>query len=309
MTLPVDQTDSPQLALGAAHDQTPAIVRSAVGDYGLVIRQVALRELEQAIEWPANGRSVASLHDAECFLVNDPQGFLGAFVGDRLVAAGWLIAYSDAYAFLGGLYVAPDLRGRRYGSALARALLAQAGHRTVAVEAPRGRQKALRRFGFQTAGTTTRYTGTVAGETRRAVVALQRVPFEKLATFDARHFGASRADFLRAWTTQPGTVALAKMHRGRMLGYGVMRPRHGDLRIGPLFAEGIEVAVDLFQTFAARANGTAVVLDVPDGNPHADTFIEENNLAPLCHSAHMYAGDPPPERHADIFGITAPELG
>jgi GNAT superfamily N-acetyltransferase len=309
MTLPVDQTDSPQLAFGAGHDQAPADVRSVVGDNGLVIRQVALREVEQAIKWPANGRAVAGLHDAECFLINDPQGFLGAFVDDRLVAVGWLIAYSDTYAFLGGLYVAPDLRGRRYGSALARALLSQAGHRTVAVEAPRGRQKALRRFGFQTAGTTTRYTATVAGETRRAVVSLERVPFEKLASFDARHFGAPRTDFLKTWTTQPGTVALAKMHSGRMLGYGVMRPWHGDFRIGPLFAEGRDVAEDLFQTFAARANGATVVLDVPDGNPHAQTFVEENNLAPLHHTVRMYAGAPPSARHADIFGITAPELG
>jgi GNAT superfamily N-acetyltransferase len=275
----------------------------------VAIGSLSAADLTQAIQWSEDGEDFSGRHDAECFLLAGGQGFRGLFVQERLVAAGWVVAYDERYAFFGGLSVAPDFRGRGLGPFLVRALSEYARGRTVGVEAPLNRKAACRRVGFRTAHTTTRFAGVAAGETRPAVVALQRVPFKKLVEYDSLQFPARRSEFLKRWTTQPESVALAKMNRGRMLGYAVMRPCPFGHRIGPLFADDSAVAEDLFQTCAARANGKPVVLDVPDSNQDAQTLAEQHCLAPLRRTVRMYAGELPRQQDEHIYSVTAPELG
>ncbi len=82
-------------------------------------QDIAIRALDPAgvalaIDWAAAEGWNPGLDDAEPFRSIDPDGFLGLFVGDAIMASISAVAYDESFAFIGFYICRRDLRGHGY---------------------------------------------------------------------------------------------------------------------------------------------------------------------------------------------------
>ena len=108
---------------------------------------------------------------------------------------------------------------------------------------------------------------------------------------------------------QPQSVALGVRGHQGLEGYGVLRAcRHG-FKVGPLFADGPDVADTLYQGLASRVSGLPIFLDTPEANPAAIELAKRHGMEPVFETARMYTKGFPAGRIDRCFGVTTFELG
>lgn len=267
-------------------------------------------EADLAIAWAAAEGWNPGLHDAARFFACDPHGF---FVGEsdgRPVALISAVAYDATFGFLGLYIVRPAERGKGYGMAVWNAAIAHLGDRTVGLDGVVERQGDYRKSGFVFAHRNVRYEGVGGGTAAHADVhPAADLPFEALAAYDARMFPCARRSFLKAWIDQPGGAALALCRRGRVEGYGVIRPCRRGFKIGPLFADEADGAEILFAALASGREGQPLFLDLPQPNNEAVALATRHGMRPVFETARMYKGAAPNLPLSRIYGITTFELG
>jgi len=275
------------------------------------IRSMTADELALAIDWAAAEGWNPGLADAACFRAADPDGFLVGLLDDRPVASISVVAYGDAFGFLGFYIVHPDFRGRGLGWRIWQAGMARLGTRTVGLDGVVAQQDNYAKSGFALAHRNVRYGGTVAVDTPPdGLVAVAEEDVERVVTYDRAFFPARREAFLRCWLMPERRAALlASGADGAVAGYGVIRQCRDGYKIGPLFADAPEIAERLFLGLAAQAKGAPVFLDPPQPNAAAVAMAERFGMTPVFETARMYKGralDLPLDR---IYGITTFELG
>ncbi|MBX6373839.1 MAG: GNAT family N-acetyltransferase [Acetobacteraceae bacterium] len=279
----------------------------------LTCRPMRRPDLDLAVDWAAAEGWNPGLRDAEAFWAADPGGFWLAELGGEPIGSISVVRYGPAFGFLGFYIVRPEWRGRGHGLALWRAGMAHLGDRCVGLDGVVAQQENYRKSGFTLAHRNIRFgaerIAAMPPAPGVAVVPAATLPFASIAAFDATCFEAPRAAFLRAWLDMPGHVALAALRDGELAGYGVVRPCRSGAKVGPLFAEGAEVAAALFASLAAAAPAGPLFLDVPEPHAAAMALARAAGMAPVFETARMYMHPPPPVRAERIFGVTTFELG
>lgn len=281
------------------------------------IRTMRLADMQAVpIPWMRDAGWNPGLHDAECFLAADREGFLLGELDGEPVACVSAVRYEGGHGFFGCYIVAPAMRGRGYGLAIEEAGARRLAGCTNGADGVLENEALYRQIGFARAWRNARYEG--ARPARWSEPAYEgriadalSLPFAALAALDRRCFPAPREAFLRAWLAQPEAHALAALGRdGELRGYAVARRCHRGWKIGPLFARDEQAAEALHGALVARfAPGEAYVLDVPDANPAALRLAARHGLRETFATARMYDG-PPPALHLDeVYGITTFELG
>ncbi|WP_051452341.1 GNAT family N-acetyltransferase [Actinospica robiniae] len=270
----------------------------------------------EVVAWAAEEQWNPGLADRAHFLAQDPDGFFLGRLDGCPVSAVSVVAYDDAYAFLGFYLVRPDLRGRGFGLATWRAGLEHAGSRTVGLDGVVGQQANYRKSGFTFAHRTLRYSGvpTVSHSARAQSGDLVEVGEEAgvvhaVADYDSHCYPADRPEFVTRWVASPHHTAYACLRDGRVAGYGAIRPAHDGHRIGPLFADTAQDAAALFDALAASAAGSPVMLDVPEPNQAGLALAKSRGLEEVFETARMYTGPIRPLAGHKIFGATTLELG
>ena len=250
------------------------------------------------------------LDDAERFLAADPHSFLATEHEGEIVATVSCALYGDSYAFVGFYIVRPDLRRRGIGRPLFERALERAGGHVVGLDGVLEQQASYERHGFALAHRNVRWR-TMGGGTRpEGMVELSSLPFERLLAYDSAVFGSQRERFLRAWIDRPAGHALACMDGGEPVGYGVLRPSRAGMKIGPLFADGQDVAEALLNGVLAGAGPrTEVFIDMPAANGRAAGLRAQRPMEPSFETARMYLNGRPPEDVEQVFGVTTFEFG
>jgi hypothetical protein len=246
--------------------------------------------------------------DADSFFPADPRGFLVGRLDGKPITSISAIRYGPDFGFIGLYITRPELRGQGYGLRTWQAGMRRLAGRNVALDGVVAQQDNYRRSGFVSAWNNIRYQGLPGIERDRTVTLTdaRTLGFDDLAAYDRRFFPAERDAFLAGWIAQPGHRCLAAVRDGRLAGLGVRRPSREAYRIGPLYADGPEVAAALL---TALADDDQVVLDVPDANPAAVELAERCGLKPLFETARMYTGGIPDIDRAGMFAVTTLELG
>lgn len=92
-------------------------------------------------------------------------------------------------------------------------------------------------------------------------------------------------------------------------GYGIIRKCKTGYKIGSLFAESYEVALELFKALSSFVPGKTIYLDIPEINKNAVKLAKKYKMKECFGCARMYLGKVPKFPYNKIFGITTFELG
>lgn len=276
----------------------------------IVIRPLALSDVEQLLSWAKDEGWNPGLDDAAAFYVADPDGFLGCFVDGEMVAGISAVRYGSNFGFI-GLYIShPDSRGKGYGRRVWDAGMALLDGRTIGFDGVPEQQANYRSMGFAAVSETFRWSGTHAGTATPAPDVIDVTPslLPAIAAFDRNFFAEARQAFLNAWLSPP-RVARALVRNGEIQGYAVARACHDGFKIGPLFAQSPADARLLLDALAAISGGQTLHIDVPAGQTAFSDDLQALGFVRGFATARMYKGPPPALNQTGIFGITSLELG
>lgn len=276
------------------------------------IRVMSREEVDLAMDWAAKEGWNPGFHDADCYFAADPKGFLIGLLGDEPIATISVINYDDAFGFLGFYIVKPEYRGQGYGLQLWKAGIDYLQGLNIGLDGVVDQQENYRKSGFTLAYRNIRYEGRGGGKAPKSagIVELSTLPFETIAAYDRPFFPADRAEFTRAWISQPDGLALGVMQDDRLAGYGVIRQCRNGYKVGPLLADSPELAESLFLALKAHtAPSDPVFLDVPAINPAAVALAEQHGMRVSFETARMYRGEIPDLPLARLFGVASFEIG
>jgi ribosomal protein S18 acetylase RimI-like enzyme len=279
---------------------------------GYEIRTMMREEIDLAVEWAAQEGWNPGLHDAECFYLADPKGFSIGLLDGKAIGSISAVSYGDSYGFIGFYIVTHDCRGQGFGIQLWHEAMKRLSGRNIGLDGVLAQQENYKKSGFRLAHRNIRYQWRSDGKNRVAqdVVRLSEVPREELAAYDAKLFGLQRERFLECWISRPQTVALGILQSRNLVGYGVLRKCRDGFKIGPLFADGPDIAEALFLSLTRDlAEGSAVFLDVPEVNSQGVRLAEKYNMTKVFETARMYTKEQPNVPLHQWFGVTTFELG
>lgn len=264
------------------------------------IRVLTLGEIEILLAWAAAEGWNPGLNDAPAFQAADPNGFLGAFVDDVMVAAIAAVAYDNAFGFI-GLYIGhPDWRGQGHGKAVWDAGMSYLGQRTIGLDAVPQQRENYASMGFVASYDTIRMSGTLA---RNSEVADSLSPLSAIRELDRQSFPASRDAFLQHWLAPPHHAMVHHVD-GQLTASAVVRPCIQGAKLGPLFANTFDTALALLAT----QSGT-IQIDVPTYQTEFLAALSLLGFTPGFRTTRMYRGPAPDIALSNIFGVTSLELG
>ena len=276
------------------------------------IRTMTRRDVDIAVEWAAREGWNPGWHDAECYFAADPCGFLIGELNGNPIATISVVKYGEAFGFLGFYIVRPEFRGMGYGLEIWKAGLNSLGDRNIGLDGVVAQQANYTKSGFKLAHRNMRFAGRSGGEATGCadIAALSLFPFKDIDAYGRAFFPEARSAFLRCWIGQPGAHALGIRRGGELAGYGVIRPCRVGWKIGPLFADGPELAEALFVELTSRTEpGDQVFLDVPESNRDAVMLAERHGMSVSFETARMYTKEAPDIGLGRTFGVASFEVG
>lgn len=263
-------------------------------------------------EWAVAEGWNPGLTDAQAFIVADPRGFLVGRLDGEPVTSISVVGYGERFGFLGMYIARPDARGRGLGYRTWQAGMQRLAGRTIALDGVVAQQDNYRRSGFEPAWTNVRFEGSPPegrAPSGVRIVDARSIPFDRLAAYDRRFFGAPRDAFLAAWISLPARSAQVALRGDEIVGFAALRDAHAASRIGPLFAADGEIALSLVSSLARERDAATIAVDVAGANGPALAWARSAGWRPSFETARMYAGPAPEIDVGGIFGITSLELG
>lgn len=248
-------------------------------------------------------------YDEEAFYAQDPDGFFIGRVGDRPIGCISNVCYDNHFAFLGLYIVEKAFRGKGYGLKLWNHAIEYAKDRSIGLDGVIAQQPNYIKSGFTLAYRNIRYACEKIEGRNASLTAVNTLPFEALLSYDAEIFGIERAAFLKQWISLPDRIALAKVDQSKIQGYGVIRSCKNCYKVGPLFAENLSIAYEIYVALQHYAKEKPIFLDVPECNPLALELAKELHGKQVFETARMYTKSAPRQRLQETFGITTFELG
>jgi ribosomal protein S18 acetylase RimI-like enzyme len=278
---------------------------------GFIVRTMSAHEVEMSMEWAALEGWNPGWHDARHFRLVDPEGFFVGLLQGEPVACLAAVAYDECFGFIGLYIVKPEFRGKGFGMRIWQHGMRYLAGRNIGLDGVVAQQANYRKSGFKLAYRNIRYQGRVEGRGGASAMAsaATEVPLERLFAYDRQCFPAAREGFVSAWIAQPDAVALAMVIQGRVAGYGAVRRCKAGCKVGPLFADDVDVASGLLRALAASMPGEVIVLDVPQANPAAVALAQSHGLTSVFETARMYTKPAPAMAIECVFGVTSFELG
>lgn|SRR5262245_2583340 len=268
-------------------------------------------DLDVMVAWATREGWNPGLADADCFHAADPDGFLIGRLDGEPIGCISVVKYEPAFAFLGFYIVRGERREQGYGWRIWQAGMTQLEGRVVGLDGVIAQQGNYKKSGFALAHRNIRFGGVpnceAPGDAR--IVPVSSTLADAVIAYDRPFFPAPRDAFMQCWLRPERREGRVLIEDGAVRGYGVIRPCHRGVKVGPLFADSDERADTLFRALAASVNGAEVFLDCPEPNRSATGLAARYGLSPVFETARMYRGASPKPPLARIYGITTFELG
>lgn len=240
------------------------------------------------------------------------NSLLVGWLADQPIGCISAASYDSDFGFLGCYLVDHRHRGHGYGRFLWEKAISSLPACCIGLEGAVALQDTYLRHGFVKSCLHVRHqlvSGTHDGDSD-SLVDVQAIPFEQLLDYDSRHFVGMRSQFLNHWLSSPQMQGWGVIQAGDLLGYGLIRPAETGYRIGPLFANSLDVAQQLLTALLEiPTSNHPVYMDVPKSNEQATQLMKQFKAIPLFSNCRMYKGKVPELPLAEIYGITTLEMG
>lgn len=276
------------------------------------VRPMKRNEINMAIDWAETEGWNPGNYDADCFSAADENGFFLGLLDNVPVAMVSAVAYGQAYGFMGFYIVKPQLRQSGYGLKLWDVGLKYLGNRIIGLDSVRPDLVSLKKPDFKPAYTNFRFRWIKDRQRDIApgIKSLGDIPWSTLTSYDYEVFTFEREYFLKCWITRPNTVALGIPNGDKLAAYGVIRECREGFKVGPLFADNVDLARNLFTALTRNVEiGASVYLDTPQVNKDALNLAEEYGMKEVFRTTRMYNKKEPTLPLRKWFGITSFELG
>lgn len=276
----------------------------------LKIRPMTLADLELSLKWAATEGWNPGIYDAEAFYAADSGGFLMGEINGEPISSISAVRYDETFGFIGLYIVKQNWRGQGFGLKTWNAGLNLLGNRNIALDGVLAQVDNYRKFGFEPAYRHVRYEGLGIGTNiNKNLIPLADIAIEKIINYDRQYFPTPRPQFLQKWINQPENTALGFVKNDDLFGYGVLRKCRNGYKIGPLFAEDIEIAETLFLGLINNAQNQPIFLDIPDTNTQGIFLAQKYTMQPVFECVRMYTKGRPKIDINKVFGVTTLELG
>ena len=267
-------------------------------------------EVEFAVEMAAGEGWNPGIHDGEIFYETDPDGFFIAEIEGKPIGCASAVAYDDSFGFLGLYVVKPEFREKGVGVKLTEKCLEHLGNRNIGLDGVVENEKKYQEImKFKSFYSNLRFEGRGGGEIPDGLVKISAVPFESLLEYDREMFPAPRTTFLEKWIKQLDSYAFAAVEAGKLKGYGVIRKCQQGYKIGPLFADDLKTAENIFLALKASVPDEAIYLDVPEPNKKAMEIAKKYRMTVMFKTIRMYSREEPEIKLEKVYGVTSFELG
>lgn len=270
----------------------------------MTIRTMKLADLELALDWAAQEGWNPGLDDAAAFLAADPDGFLISEVNGKPAAVISVVNHDPTFAFLGLYICAPEFRGQGHGLALWKAGILHAGGRCIGLDGVPDQQANYARSGFDPAGKTVRYTGSLPTDAPLHTEVPQEIA--AISAADAEFSGFTRPNFAQAWFADTQTRRTFTLGKGC---FATARQCRDGVKIGPLYANSVSELDTLFALISRQFGRQPVTLDIPLQSKALSDYVSDMGFTPSFETARMYKGKAPLLK-LPVFSATATlELG
>ena len=278
----------------------------------VVIRKCSKAEVQKFVRFASQEGWNVGLNDADFLFRFDPDAYMIALDGDKIVGTVAAIRYDNDFGFIAYHNVRRDMRGRGIGRRLLNEALDRLGARTIGINCSAEQASLYEEFGFVAAHSVLQFEG-INGITTLSfpdMVSPFMVPFDKLLDFNRKIFSYERKEFLNKWLSQPQSLSIAKYVNDEYRGYGMYRPCQKGYRIGPLICNKKETAEELLKCLLGHIpTGTKYYLDIPDKNEDALCLAEKMMMKKCGEFVRMYLPAVPVSSFENIFGFTVAEIG
>ncbi len=276
----------------------------------VLIRKMELQEIEIAMYLAYKEGWNPGLNDGLAFFNTDPDGFLLAEVNGEVVGCISAVSYSDDYGFIGFYIVDAEHRLGNAGAQLALNALKYLSGKNIGIDGVLNRVKNYEKIGFKLAYKNVRFES-IGGQyfIDEHILPLKEIDFNQLVEYDKHCFPVKREKFLKDWTSLPNIHTYGYLKDGKLMGYGTVRPCRKGFKIGPLFADNLHIADEIYKALSNHAVDDYLYYDAPEANPNALILAERYEMRKVFETARMYNKEEPIIDLNKIFGVTSFELG
>lgn len=275
----------------------------------LEIRTLGPTELTSVLDWANDEGWNPGLSDSRTFFTADPEGFIGGYIEEELVGSISAVRYDRNFAFIGLYMMLPEYRQQGISKPLVDRALEMTDGIVTGIDGVVAMQPTYSKYGFKIAHRNIRFEGRLNVLVQEHDSCIEIHSSEALRDLDELNFGTQREVFLQSWVTQENAFTLMIDGGKGKRGFATTRKCRRGYKIGPLFAESPEVALELLSGIQTRIEDDAFVsIDVPESNSEALAVVRSLGMLPIFETARMYRGtwELP---LVNIFGITSLELG
>jgi hypothetical protein len=189
--------------------------------------------------------------------------------------------------------------------------LARAGDDIIAINGLTEGKDFYESYGFRAVCNVIRYKGVIFSERRQSdyVTPTYNMNFAKLSEYDLKHYGARRSRFLRTWLDTPGIESMCLMKRGEIRSWACMRRCRDGWRLGPVYSESYDCALELTRHMAAKTVSENVYIDAPENNVNAIKLAFSLGMTPMDARLRMFKNSHLDEPYDKIYGFTTLDIG
>ncbi len=276
----------------------------------VVVRKMEMQEIEIAMYLAYKEGWNPGLNDGIAFYNTDPNGFLLAESNGEVVGCISAVSYSDNYGFIGFFIVDAEHRLGNAGAQLGLYALKHLAGKNIGIDGVLNRVKNYERLGFKLAYKNIRFES-IGGHyfTDEHIVPFNEVNFDDILKYDLQCFPVERARFLKEWTSLPNVHSYCYVKNNKICGYGTVRPCRKGFKIGPLFADNLHIADELYKALSNHAVDDFLYYDAPEVNPFALEIANIYEMRKVFETARMYNHEEPIIDLTKIYGVTSFELG
>lgn len=277
------------------------------------IHQMTREDAGQAWEWAIEVGWNPGPHDLEITRALEPAGCFAGNLDGRMVSSITAVHYQGKYGFIGMYIVAPEYRGRGYGVTIWKHamnyLVREVGVECIGLDGVLANEELYKMSGFRPSYKIYTCKYVVSRKFQRRCPAIGAKHFSDIASYDSRVFKVDRAAFLHDFIFETQAKTGVAYIDGKLAGFAAARPCFEGYKIGPLFADDIEVARMLIEALFADLMGQTVFIEVPEPNQQAVELVTGFAMSQGLPTVRMYTGEQYQQDIRYVYGNTTRVTG